>query len=214
MKFFIDSADIDHIKEAASMGLVDGVTTNPSLISKTGRTLDAVIADICRVVDGPISAEAISEKADDMIAEGRELAAIHPNVVVKVPLTLDGLKACRTLTEEGTGVNVTLCFSPTQALMAAKAGATFISPFVGRLDDISLTGMDLIEQIVTIYRNYEFNTEVLVASIRNPVHVVESALLGADVATMPWDVMQKLVKHPLTDLGIERFLADHAKGKK
>ncbi len=208
MKFFIDTANLDEIREASSMGLVDGVTTNPSLIAKTGRKLDEVIADICEIVDGPISAEAVSLEADGMIAEGRELAKIHPNVVIKVPLTLDGLKACRTLTDEGTGVNVTLCFSPSQALMAAKAGATFISPFVGRLDDISHTGMELIEQICQIYRNYDFNTEVLVASIRHPVHVVEAAMLGADVSTIPWAVMKKLVKHPLTDIGIERFLAD------
>ena len=208
MKFFIDTANLDEIREASSMGLVDGVTTNPSLIAKTGRRLEEVIADICEIVDGPISAEAISLDADAMIAEGEALAKIHPNVVVKVPLTLDGLKACRALTDQGIGVNVTLCFSPTQALMAAKAGATFISPFVGRLDDISHVGMELIEQVCQIYRNYEFSTEVLVASIRHPIHVVESAMLGAHVGTMPWGVMQKLVKHPLTDIGIERFLAD------
>lgn len=211
MKFFIDSANIDEIREAASMGLLDGVTTNPSLVAKAGRRLEDVIADICEIVDGPISAEAVSDKADDLVAEGRDLAQIHPNVVVKVPLTLDGLKACRTLTKEGTGVNVTLCFSPSQALLAAKAGATFISPFVGRLDDISHTGMDLIGQVVSIYRNYDIATEVLVASIRHPVHIVEAAMMGADIATIPFSVIQKLVKHPLTDIGIQKFLADHDK---
>ena len=211
MKFFVDTADVYAIRDLADTGLVDGVTTNPSLIAKSGRDFVEVVQEICDIVDGPISAEVVGLKAEEMIAEGRALAQIHPNIVIKVPLTLDGLKACRTLTDEGTGVNVTLCFSPTQALMAAKAGATFISPFVGRLDDISHSGMELIDQTCQIYRNYDFGTEVLVASIRHPVHVVEAALLGAHVGTMPWSVMQKLVKHPLTDIGIERFLADFEK---
>lgn len=214
MKFFIDTADIDEIREIAAMGLADGVTTNPSLIAKVGRTLEDVIADIVEVVDGPISAEVVGLTADEMVAEGKELATIHKNVVIKVPLTLDGLRACRALTDNGVGVNVTLCFSPSQALLAAKAGATFISPFVGRLDDISQTGMELIQQIRVIYDNYDFTTEILVASIRNPLHVVESALMGADVATIPPSVIRKLVKHPLTDIGIERFLADHERNEK
>lgn len=214
MKFFIDTADIDEIREIAAMGLADGVTTNPSLIAKVGRTLEDVIADIVEIVDGPISAEVVGLAADEMVAEGKALAQIHKNVVIKVPLTLDGLKACRALTDDGVGVNVTLCFSPSQALLAAKAGATFISPFVGRLDDISQTGMDLIQQVRVIYDNYNFATEILVASIRNPLHVVDAALMGADVATIPPSVIRKLVKHPLTDIGIERFLADHERNEK
>ena len=211
MKFFIDTADLDEIREAAAMGMVDGVTTNPSLIAKAGRKLEDVISDICEIVDGPISAEAVSMNAADLVAEGRALSQIHRNVIIKLPLTIEGLKACQTLTGEGIGTNVTLCFSASQALLAAKAGATFISPFVGRLDDVSHTGMELIEQIVTIYRNYDFETEVLVASVRNPLHVLEAALIGADVATIPFKVIEKLVKHPLTDVGIERFLADWEK---
>lgn len=208
MKFFIDTADLDEIREAAAMGMVDGVTTNPSLIAKTGRKFEDVISDICEIVDGPISAEAVSEMAADMVAEGRALSKIHSNVIIKVPLTIEGLKACKTLSSEGIGVNVTLCFSPSQALMAAKAGATFISPFVGRLDDISHVGMELIEQVVQIYRNYDFDTEVLVASVRHPLHVVEAALIGAHVATIPFNVIAKLAKHPLTDSGIARFMKD------
>jgi transaldolase len=211
MKFFIDTADLDEIREIASLGMLDGVTTNPSLVAKTGRRLHDVIADICEIVDGPGSAEAVSDRAEDLIAEGRDLASIHGNVVVKVPLTLDGLKACRTLTSEGTGVNVTLCFSAAQALLAAKSGATFISPFIGRLDDVSTSGMQLIEQVVQIYQNYDFKTEVLVASVRHPMHIVEAAMVGADVATIPYAVIKQLVKHPLTDVGIEKFLADWAK---
>jgi transaldolase len=211
MKFFIDTADLDEIREIASLGMLDGVTTNPSLVAKTGRRLHDVIADICEIVDGPVSAEAVSDRAEDLIAEGRDLASIHGNVVVKVPLTLDGLKACRTLTSEGTGVNVTLCFSAAQALLAAKSGATFISPFIGRLDDVSTSGMQLIEQVVQIYQNYDFKTEVLVASVRHPMHIVEAAMVGADVATIPYAVIKQLVKHPLTDVGIEKFLADWAK---
>lgn len=212
MKFFIDSADIVEIREAWDMGVIDGVTTNPSLVAKSGRPFDAVLHDICETVDGPISAEAVSEKAEDLLAEGRDLARIHPNIVVKLPLTVDGIKACRALTQEGTRTNVTLCFSPAQALLAAKAGATYVSPFVGRLDDIAHIGMDLISQCVTIFRNYEaLETEVLVASIRNPVHIVEAAMMGAHVATIPFSVIRQLAKHPLTDIGIEKFLADWSK---
>ncbi|TVR01009.1 MAG: fructose-6-phosphate aldolase, partial [Deltaproteobacteria bacterium] len=212
MKFFIDSADIVEIREAWDMGVIDGVTTNPSLVAKSGRAFDAVLHDICETVDGPISAEAVSEKAEDLLAEGRDLARIHPNIVVKLPLTVDGIKACRALTREGTRTNVTLCFSPAQALLAAKAGATYVSPFVGRLDDIAHIGMDLISQCVTIFRNYEaLETEVLVASIRNPVHIVEAAMMGAHVATIPFGVIRQLAKHPLTDIGIEKFLADWSK---
>lgn len=209
MKFFIDSADINEIRDAYAMGVVDGVTTNPSLIAKSGRKFEDVIAEICTIVDGPISAEAVSEKADDLIAEGRELAKIHPNIVVKLPLTVDGLKACRALTDDGIKTNVTLCFSANQALLAAKAGATYVSPFVGRLDDIGQVGMELISQIVTIFDNYDdIDTQVLVASVRNPIHVTESALLGAHVATIPYKVIAQLAGHPLTDKGIEKFLAD------
>lgn len=211
MKFFIDSADIDEIREAYSMGVVDGVTTNPSLIAKTGRKFEEVLADICEIVDGPISAEAVSEKADDLIAEGRHLAGLHRNIVVKLPLTVEGLKACKALTDDDIQTNVTLCFSPAQALLAAKAGATYVSPFVGRLDDIGHTGMQLIEQCVQLYANYPaLRTEVLVASIRSPGHVIEAGLIGADVATIPFKVIGQLAKHPLTDAGIERFLADWA----
>ncbi len=208
MQFFIDTADVEEIRAAHAMGLVDGVTTNPSLIAKTGRKFEEVIHEICEIVDGPISAEAVSLEYEPMVAEARELAKIHKNIVVKIPLVADGLRAVRTLTDEGIRTNVTLCFSATQALMAAKAGATYISPFVGRLDDISITGMDLIAEIVDIYSNYDFETQVLVASIRNPLHVLESARMGAHVATIPYKVMLALVKHPLTDRGIEAFLKD------
>lgn len=212
MKFFIDSADLDEIREAASYGVLDGVTTNPSLIAKSGRPFHATIEEICQVVDGPVSAEAVSEKAVDLIAEGKELAAIHKNVVVKLPLNLDGLKACKALSDQGIRTNVTLCFTASQALLAAKAGATWVSPFVGRLDDISHNGMDLIEQCVQIFGNYPaLKTEVLVASVRHPLHVVEAAMLGADVATIPFKVIEKLVQHPLTDAGIARFLSDWKK---
>jgi len=211
MKLFIDSANITEIREAASMGLVDGVTTNPSLVAKEQRPFKELIKEICSVVDGPISAEVTAVEADAMLKEGRELAKIHHNVVVKVPLIPEGLKAVRRFTAEGIKVNVTLCFSPNQALLAAKAGATFISPFIGRLDDVSETGMDLIEKIVTIYRNYEFPTQVLVASVRNPVHIVDAAMIGADVATMPYPVLMQLIKHPLTDIGLKKFLADWEK---
>ena len=214
MKFFIDSAEVEEIREAAAIGVLDGVTTNPSLIAKAGRPFHTIIEEICQIVDGPVSAEAVSEKAADLIAEGKGLAAIHKNVVVKLPLTLDGLKACRALTDEGIRTNVTLCFSAPQALLAAKAGATWVSPFVGRLDDIGQNGLELIQQVVQIFANYPaLKTEVLVASVRNPVHVLESALLGADVATIPLSVIKQLVKHPLTDAGLEKFAADWKNAK-
>lgn len=211
MKIFIDSGDIAEIKEAHSMGAIDGVTTNPSLLSKTGRPTADVIRDICEIVDGPISAEVVGTTKDDILREGRELAKIHRNVVVKVPLIEDGLKAVRILSGEGIATNVTLCFSAPQALLAAKAGATFISPFVGRIDDMGGDGMDVIQQIVTIYRNYDFDTQVLTASVRHPVHFVQAALIGAHVATLPLKVIKQLVRHPLTDLGLAQFLADAKK---
>lgn len=209
MKFFADTAEVDEIGDLAATGLLDGVTTNPSLIAKTGRNFFEVIAEICSIVPGPVSAEVAATEHETMLAEGRKLAGIAPNVCVKVPLTIDGLKTCKALSDEGTKVNVTLCFSPAQALLAAKAGATFISPFVGRLDDIGHDGMGLIADVVQIYRNYEnIQTEVLVASIRGTNHLVESARLGADVATMPPDVIKKLFQHPLTDKGLASFLKD------
>ena len=212
MKFFLDTANLDEIREANEMGLIDGVTTNPSLVAKEGNVdLKEHIAKICEMVKGDISAEVTSLDTEGMLREGREYAKIAPNVVVKCPLTLDGLKATRTLTDEGTGVNVTLCFSPAQALLAAKAGAKYISPFIGRLDDIATDGMQVIKDIVQIYDNYGFPTEVLAASIRHPMHIVDCALAGADVATMPFKVIQQLVKHPLTDKGLEAFLADWKK---
>jgi transaldolase len=208
VKFFIDTANIKEIKEAAELGLIDGVTTNPSLIAKEGREFRELIEEICSIVDGPISAEVISLEASGMVKEGRELSRIHKNIVIKIPMTKDGLKATRTLTHEGIKVNTTLVFSPVQALLAAKAGSTYVSPFVGRLDDVSHYGMELVDQILTIYDNYDFETEVIVASIRNPLHVLEAALMGADVATIPFKVIEQLTRHPLTDVGIERFLAD------
>jgi len=213
MKFFIDTANIDEIKEAASLGILDGVTTNPSLVSKEGKDFRKLLDEILKIVDGPVSAEVISTDYESIVKEGRELAKIHKNIVVKIPLIKEGLKACKTLTDEGIKVNVTLCFSPTQALLAAKAGATYISPFVGRLDDISTNGMDLISQIVQIYSNYNYKTEILVASVRHPLHVVEAALLGADVCTIPFDVIKKMFNHPLTDSGLEKFLSDWKKLK-
>lgn len=213
MKFFIDTANINEIKEAHSMGMVDGVTTNPSLIAKEGRDFIEIIQEICAVVDGPISAEVISLDAEGMIKEARDLAAIHANIVVKIPMTVDGLKATRQLTQEEIKTNVTLVFSPLQALMAAKAGASFVSPFVGRLDDLSQEGLLLVEQIVEIYSNYAFDTEIIVASVRNPLHVLDSALIGADIATIPFDVLAKLAAHPLTDKGIKAFLDDWEKAK-
>ncbi len=211
MLFFIDTADVEEIRQANDMGLVDGVTTNPSLVAKTGRPFKEVIQEICEIVDGPISAEAVSLTYDEMLAEARSLASIHPNIVVKIPLVPDGLRCVRTCAQEGIRTNVTLCFSATQALLAAKAGATYISPFVGRLDDISHQGMDLIGEILEIYTAYDFDTQVLVASIRNPLHVLEAARMGAHVATIPLKVMLQLVRHPLTDRGIEAFMKDWEK---
>lgn len=208
MKIFIDSGDIGEIKEAVAMGAIDGVTTNPSLLSKGGKPIRKAIAEICEVCDGPISAEVLSTSTAEIVAEGRELSKIHKNVVVKVPLIVDGLKAVRVLTSEKIRTNVTLCFSPTQALLAAKAGAGYISPFVGRLDDLAEDGMDLIDQIVRIYKNYEFKTEVLVASVRHPIHVVQAALMGAHVATIPFKVIMQLAKHPMTDADLKKFLED------
>jgi transaldolase len=213
MKFFIDTANIDEIKEANSMGMVDGVTTNPSLIAKEGRPFEEIIRDICAIVDGPISAEVIALDTAGMLKEARPLAKIHDNIVIKVPMTVDGLKATRQLADDGIKTNVTLVFSPLQALMAAKAGATFVSPFVGRLDDLSHDGMLLVEQIVEIYSNYAFDTEIIVASIRNPLHVLESALMGADIATIPFGVLKKFAAHPLTDKGLKAFLDDWKKVK-
>ncbi len=211
MKFFIDTGDVKEVREAAAMGLVDGITTNPSLIAKSGRKYREVVVEMCELVNGPISAEVLSTTYDEMMAEARDWHKLHKNIVVKLPLTQDGLKGVRTCTSEGIRTNVTLCFSPNQALLAAKAGASYISPFIGRLDDISETGMDLIQKIVTIYQNYDFATEVLVASVRNPTHVVDAALIGAHVCTIPYSVMQQLIKHPLTDLGLQKFVEDAKK---
>ncbi len=214
MKFFLDSADLSEVRRALDAGLIDGMTTNPSLLSKAaGAAGDPreILAEICRLVPGPISAEVVATRKEDMLREGRELARLADNIVVKVPLTEEGLRACRTFRSEGIKVNVTLCFSPAQALLAAKAGASYISPFVGRMDDVGSAGMDLIQRIITIYENYSFDTEVLVASVRHPMHVVEAALMGAQVATMPLKVMLQLLQHPLTDKGLEGFLADWAK---
>jgi transaldolase len=214
MKFFIDTANIDEIKKGVAMGMVDGVTTNPSLVAREKRPFEEILREICATVDGPISAEVVSLEADGMLAEGRKLAALHDNIVIKVPMIIEGLKAVKQFSAEGIRTNVTLVFSATQALLAAKAGAAFVSPFVGRLDDISLTGMDLVSDIMTIYDNYGYQTEVIVASIRNPVHVLDAALIGADIATIPFNVIAQLAKHPLTDIGIEKFLADWEKRKK
>lgn len=214
MKIFIDTANINEIREAASMGVLDGVTTNPSLVAKEGKELKVLLKEICSIVDGDISAEVVATDLDGMMREGRELAKIHDNIVVKVPLVKEGLKATKLFKAEGIRTNVTLCFSPNQALLAAKAGAYIVSPFVGRLDDISMSGMELISQILTIYRNYGYETKVLVASIRHPMHVVESAMMGADIVTIPFNVITQLIKHPLTDIGIERFLADWKKTQK
>ena len=208
MKLYLDTANVKEIQEAASLGVLDGVTTNPSLVAKEGRIFREALVEICNIVDGPISAEVVSLEADAMIKEGKELAKIHQNIVVKVPLIPEGLKATKRMAAEGIKVNVTLCFSPTQALLAAKAGAWCVSPFIGRLDDISSNGMELIRQIVTIYKNYDYKTFVLVASVRHPQHVVEAALAGGHICTMPFSIFQQLVKHPLTDLGVKKFLAD------
>ena len=211
MKFFIDTADIKEIREAAAMGLVDGVTTNPSLVAKTGKKFRDVLLEICDVVKGPVSAEVVGTKYDEMMKEAREYAALRPNIVVKIPMLSEGMKAVKTCTEEGIKTNVTLCFSATQALLAAKAGATYISPFVGRLDDISTDGMQLISEILEIYSNYDFETQVLVASVRSPMHVQQAARLGAHVMTAPLSVLLQLAKHPLTDVGLAKFLADWEK---
>ncbi len=211
MKFFVDTADVDAIRELNELGMVDGVTTNPSLIMKSGRNIKEVTKEICDMVSGPVSAETVALDAEGMIEEGRELAKIADNITIKVPLTWDGLKACKTLSGEGRMVNVTLCFSANQALLAAKAGATFISPFIGRLDDINLDGMDLIADIRQIYDNYGFETQILAASIRSANHMTEAAKIGADVATAPPDVIKKMAQHPLTDKGLEGFLADWKK---
>ena len=211
MKFFIDTADVNEIREAESLGILDGVTTNPTLISRTGRPFKETIEEICSIVKGPVSAEVVSTDTESIIKEARELAKIADNIVVKVPLIKDGLKAVKALTSEGIKVNVTLCFSSNQALLAAKAGGTYISPFVGRLDDKGHTGMEVIDEIRTIYDNYGFETQIIVASIRNPLHVRDAALMGADIATIPFAVFNNIVKHPLTDAGLESFLADWEK---
>jgi transaldolase len=208
MKFFIDTANIEEIKEAAKLGVLDGVTTNPSLVAKEKKDYFKLLEEICSIVDGPISAEVISTDYDGIIREGKNLTKISNNIVIKVPIIKEGLKAVKTFSGEGIKTNVTLCFSASQALLAAKAGASYISPFIGRLDDISQPGMELISQIVTIYRNYNYETEVLVASVRHPIHVIEAAMIGADVITMPFKVIDQLIKHPLTDIGLEKFLSD------
>jgi transaldolase len=211
MKIFIDTASVKEIKEAASLGLIDGVTTNPTLMAKEGRNPEQVLKEICALVSGPVSAEVISLESAGMINEARELVKLAKNIVVKVPLTKEGLKAVKILTAEGIKTNVTLCFSSAQALLVAKAGATYVSPFIGRLDDISQEGISLISDIKKIYENYGFKTQIIVASVRNPVHVVKAALIGADIATIPYSVIEQLIKHPLTDIGINRFLEDYKK---
>jgi transaldolase len=214
MKFFIDTANIAEIKEANAMGMVDGVTTNPSLIAKEKGDFKEIIAEICRIVDGPISAEVISLDEEGMVREAKDLAKIHKNIVVKIPMTIDGLKAVRRLAAEGIKTNVTLIFSPLQALMAAKAGASYVSPFVGRLDDLAQEGMVLVEQLVEMYGNYAFDTEIIVASVRNPLHVLDAAMMGADIATIPFNVLSKLASHPLTDKGIKAFMDDWKKANR
>ena len=211
MMIFLDTGNTKEIKEAASWGVLDGITTNPSLVAKEGRSFKELLKEICSIVDGPISAEVVSIEADAMVKEGKDLASIHKNIVVKVPLIPEGLKACKALTSQGIRVNVTLCFSPNQALLAAKAGAWCVSPFIGRLDDISQHGMELIRDIVTIFRNYQYKTKVLVASVRSPQHVVEAAKIGGDICTMPFTVFKQLVQHPLTDIGLKKFLSDWEK---
>jgi transaldolase len=214
MKLFLDTADLDEIRQAADWGLIDGVTTNPSLVAQQGMSRDDVVKEICRLVDGPISAEVLALDEEGMMREAREVAAIHPQIVVKVPLTQTGLKVVKHLTQEGIQFNVTLCFSAAQALLAAKVGARFISPFVGRWDDIDTPGINLIPDIVSIYDQYGYDTEVLVASVRSPLHVTEAALVGADIATVPFKVLKQMINHPLTDLGIQKFLQDAEKSKK
>ena len=214
MKFFIDTANIEEIKQGVALGMVDGVTTNPSLIARENKPFEELLQEICDLVDGPVNGEAVSLDAEGMVEEGRTLAAFHQNIVVKIPMTTEGLKAVKILSSENIKTNVTLIFSAMQALMAAKAGASYVSPFVGRLDDISQVGMDLVSDIMNIYGNYGYETEIIVASIRNPVHVLESALIGADIATIPFKVIDQLAKHPLTDIGMEKFLADWEKRTK
>jgi len=214
MKFFIDTANIEEITKGVALGMVDGVTTNPSLIARENRPFEELLQEICDLVDGPVNGEAVSLDTEGMVEEGRTLAAFHPNIVVKIPMTTEGLKAVKILSSENIKTNVTLIFSAMQALMAAKAGASYVSPFVGRLDDISQVGMDLVSDIMNIYGNYGYETEIIVASIRNPVHVLESALIGADIATIPFKVIEQLAKHPLTDIGMEKFLADWEKRTK
>lgn len=211
MRLFLDTANLEEIKEAAQLGVVSGVTTNPSLIAREGRDFRQVVEEICRVVNGPISAEAVSEDAPGMIREGEELAAWHPNITVKIPITWEGLKAASALAKKGIKTNLTLCFSANQALLAARAGATFVSPFLGRVDDVSWDGMQLIRDIAEIYEVHEIQTEIIAASVRHPLHVIEAARAGAHIATIPYKVLQQMVKHPLTDQGIEKFLADWAK---
>ncbi|MCK4772804.1 MAG: fructose-6-phosphate aldolase [Candidatus Latescibacteria bacterium] len=213
MKFFLDTANVDEIREANDLGVLDGVTTNPSLVAKEGREHHELLREICSIVDGPVSAEVLSLEKEGMIEEARTLSSIHPNIVVKLPTIPEGLKACKTLTAEGIRTNLTLVFNPAQALMCAKAGATYVSPFLGRLDDIQHDGMDLLAKLVTIMRNYGFETQVLAASIRHPLHVVQAAMLGADVITIPHKVIMQIIKHPLTDIGIEKFLADARKAQ-
>jgi transaldolase len=214
MKFFIDTANLDEIKKGVAMGMVDGVTTNPSLIARENKPFEEILKEICQVVDGPISAEVIGLEADGMVKEAKVLAALSDNIVIKIPMIVEGLKAVKQLTAMGIHTNVTLVFSSAQALLAAKAGATYVSPFVGRLDDIGQHGMELISEIMTMYRNYEYASEVIVASIRNPLHVIDAAMIGADIATIPLKVIEQLAKHPLTTLGVEQFLADWEKRKK
>lgn len=214
MKIFIDTANVDQIREAATMGIIDGVTTNPTLLSKEKGSFHDILSEICSIVDGPISAEVVSEEAGGMIGEAKELVKIGKNIVIKVPMSIEGMKAVQALYQEGIWCNMTLVFSPSQAILAAKSGARFISPFVGRIDDISHFGMDSVEQIVSIYENYGFDTEIIVASVRHPLHVVEAALAGAHIATIPFKVIQQLAKHPLTDIGIRRFKEDWEKVKK
>ncbi|MFQ5910624.1 MAG: fructose-6-phosphate aldolase [Thermoplasmata archaeon] len=211
MKIFLDTANVEHIREANSWGVVDGVTTNPTLIAKEGRNFEDVVKEICEIVDGPISAEVVSEDSEGMVREARELSKIHKNVVIKIPMTSEGLKATKALKREGIKTNVTLVFSSNQALLAAKAGASFVSPFIGRLDDQGQVGMDVIRETVAIFENYEFGTEVIVASVRHPIHVIEAALVGAHIATVPFNVLRKMTKHSLTDIGIQKFLEDYRK---
>jgi len=211
MKIFLDTANIEQIREASSWGILDGVTTNPTLMEKEGKEFGEIVREICDIVDGPISAEAVSTKSDEIVEESRALSKIHKNIVVKIPINIEGLKAVKKLSSEKVRTNMTLVFSPNQSLLAAKAGATFVSPFIGRLDDIGHEGMELVEQIVTIYRNYDFDTQVIVASIRHPVHVVQAAMIGADIATVPFQVLEKMTRHSLTDVGIQRFLQDYEK---